>query len=219
MTSPLAAARDASAHPPLLEARSIHLWRGDRHLLRGVDFEVRSGELLQVVGPNGIGKSSLLRILCNLLPAESGEVLWKGSSVLRQQSEFSQSLAYLAHLNALKNDLTAIENLRFSLALRNSCTKDKILSAMNALGLQACQELPIRSLSAGQKRRLALARVSLSGATLWILDEPTTNLDTAGVAVVESLMRQHLDDGGAIIAAAHQRLLADHPRTRTLELH
>jgi heme exporter protein A len=203
---------------PLLEARSIHVWRGDRHLLKSVSFELRAGELLQIAGPNGIGKSTLLRVVCDLLPCESGEVWWDGQPIHKQRGVYAEATVYLAHLNALKNDLTALENLRYSVGLRVSVREDELLATLEALGIRACADLPVRALSAGQKRRLALARVRMSKARLWVLDEPTTNLDAAGAQMVETLVREHLAGGGAAIAAAHHFLLQGEASTRKLEL-
>lgn len=207
---------DASA--PLFEARSIHVWRGERHLLRGVSFQLRVGELLQITGPNGIGKSTLLRASCRLLPVEGGELLWRGASIDAHSDDFDAQLAYLAHSNALKADLTAEENLRYELTLRRSVSKDDVHRALELLGIPQCAQLPMRVLSAGQRRRLSLARVWLCKASLWILDEPSTNLDAAGVSVLERLMVHHLEQGGAIITAAHHGLLDGHRAVRNLEL-
>jgi heme exporter protein A len=203
---------------PLLEARALHLWRGEKHLLRGVSFTLAAGQLLQLVGQNGVGKTSLLRAACGLLPLESGELHWRGQHVEKARDEFNRQLTYLAHTNALKADLTTQENLHFELALRCSVTEEAIGDQLVALGIGHCSQLPARVLSAGQRRRLGLARVLLNNTPLWILDEPTTNLDTAGVALIEQLMANHLQSGGAILTAAHHALLAGHPATRTLEL-
>lgn len=202
----------------MLEARAIHLWRGDRHLLRGVSFGVNSGELLQVIGPNGVGKSTLLRVMCGLLPVESGDVACRGQVVTHNASQYQSELAYLAHANALKGDLTAAENLRYELSLRRAINAAEISTALALAGLTACAHLPARVLSAGQRRRLALTRVLLCKASLWILDEPTTNLDAAGIELVERLMEQHLASGGGILAAAHHSLLSGHAGVRKLEL-
>jgi heme exporter protein A len=207
-----------SHEAPLFEARALHLWRGEKHLLRGVSFSLARGELLQLVGPNGVGKTSLLRAACGLLPLESGEFRWQGQLAAEARDDFNAQLAYLAHTNALKADLTAQENLRFELALRASISPQVIAEQLNVLGIGHCTQLPARVLSAGQRRRLALARVLLSRASLWILDEPTTNLDSAGVSLIEQIMAQHLAAGGAILTAAHHGLLAGHKSMRTMEL-
>jgi heme exporter protein A len=203
---------------PLLDVRSLHVWRGEKHLLRGVSFTLRAGELLHVTGPNGVGKSTLLRAVCGLIPLEEGQISWTGKVLNHRDDAFDAQLAYLAHTNALKADLTAEENLRFEMSLRRKLDGDEISQALSSVNITHCAQLPMRVLSAGQRRRLALARVLLCKATLWILDEPTTNLDTAGVSLVEGLMDAHLKSGGAIITAAHHGLLAGHTAVRRLEL-
>lgn len=213
--SPIATA----ASTPQLDVRALHLWRGDKHLLRGVSFTLARGELLQVVGPNGAGKTSLLRCVAGLMPIESGDICWGGQAAHRARDEFCAQLVYLAHSNALKPDLTALENLRFSLALRRAVAIDELLRTLEQLRIPMCAHLPARVMSAGQKRRLALARVLLSSAPFWILDEPITNLDAEGVALVEECMREHLAAGGMILTAAHQLLLQGRAQVRTLELH
>jgi heme exporter protein A len=202
-----------------LVVRKVHLWRGEKHLLRGVSFEVNAGELLQVMGPNGVGKTSLLRCVAGLLPVESGEIEWQGTRCEHRFARLHEDLAYLAHMNALKADLTAAENLRFAVGLRRAATSAEILAALERLQIAHCADLPVRSLSAGQKRRVAIARVLLSQATLWILDEPITNLDAAGIRLIENCMAEHLRNGGLIVTAAHQTLLNGEPCVRTLDLH
>jgi heme exporter protein A len=202
----------------LLEAREINCWRGERHILRDVSFSVRSGEFLKLTGPNGVGKTTLIRIVCGLLPAENGTVEWRGKVVRSTNDEYHVEMAYLGHLNSLKADLTARENLRFLAGLRQALTDADIDGALDRVGILSRGDLPARSLSAGQKRRLALARLLLSGATLWVLDEPVTNLDTAGISLVEELITEHVAKGGLALSAAHQRLLDEAPFLRRLEL-
>lgn len=208
----------ATSTQPQLEARAVHLWRGEKHLLRGVSFALYSGELLQVIGPNGVGKTSLLRSVAGLLPVESGEIFWRGQQLPEGRDDFHRELAHLAHVNGLKTDLTALENLRYGVSIRRAVTTEELRDTLKLLRIEACSDLPVRALSAGQKRRVALARVMLTRASLWILDEPITNLDKAGIALFEARIAEHIKSGGMVLTAAHQLLLQGEPGVRTLEL-
>jgi heme exporter protein A len=190
-----------------LEVHKLHLWRGDRYLLRGISFTLEAGAALQLLWPNGTGKTSLLRCLAGFLHAEEGEILWGGQSVRADRDAFHWDLAYLGHDTALKADLTALENLRFSCALRASRAEAELQSALDRVGLSKLDpRQPVRSLSAGQQRRVALARLSLWNARLWLLDEPAANLDAAGQVVLEEILKSHLESGGAAILATHHAL-------------
>jgi heme exporter protein A len=215
----MAAQVAADSERPRLDVRDLHLWRGERHLLRGVSLSLQAGELLQVVGPNGVGKTSLLRSVAGLLPVESGEIEWRGRSIAVERERLHRELAYLAHVNALKSDLTALENLHYGVGLRRTVRTEALHDALVRTEIRGCADLAVRMLSAGQKRRLAIARILLSGAALWVLDEPITNLDKAGIAMFEQCMAAHLAAGGMVLTAAHQLLLENHSQARTVELH
>lgn len=195
--------------PPALRAHNLHAWRGDRHVLRGVSFAVQAGEALHVFGPNGSGKTTLLRVICGLLHAEEGEVYWRGTPTHEDSSEFLGALAYLAHDTALKGDLTALENLRFSVGIKRPVTDPALRTMLGELGVADCADLPARVLSAGQRRRVSLCRVLLSQAGCWVLDEPFTNLDAASTQRVSDALAAHLRNGGLAIVAAHQGLDLD----------
>jgi heme exporter protein A len=191
----------------VLEVRQLHLWRGDRHLLQGVGFRLDAGQALQLLWPNGTGKTSLLRCIAGFLYAEGGEILWNGNPVARDRDAFHCELAYLGHETALKGDLTAVENLRYSLSLRRKVSAAELQASLQQAELAHLDPAqPVRSFSAGQRRRVALARLSLWRAGLWLLDEPAANLDAAGQAVLTKMLLQHLAGGGTALIATHQAL-------------
>ena len=189
-----------------LGVEQVHVWRGDRHVLKGVSLTLAPRQLLHVRGPNGSGKTTLLRVACGLLRPEQGEVRWGQEPISRVRLEYQAVLAYASHEPALKGDLTALENLRFAVGLKRRLSTDELRASLEQTGVAGCADLPARVLSAGQRRRVAMARVLAMGAALWLLDEPFTNLDTAGVELMSALLRSHVEGGGAALVVAHQTL-------------
>lgn len=187
-------------------------------MLRGLNLMVAAGQCLQVTGENGSGKTTLLRILCGLLPAESMQLQWKGDNCSPQSPSYHQELAYLSHAAPLKADLSGWENLRFSLGLRGCWHEPAVRQIVSTVGAERFAHKPVRALSAGQRRRLALAWLGASRTRLWLLDEPTTNLDVAGVGVVRHLLADHLAAGGLAIVATHHDLGLDTPRVSALHI-
>ena len=189
----------------MLIARNLTCLRGDRLLFKKIGLELSAGGLMYVLGENGSGKSSLLRLLCGLLTPEDGEVFWNGKSIKNDAENYQSNLTYIGHLNGLKDDLTALENLQFSARLAANVVNDAVvLSALTAIGVARCANLPVGVLSQGQKRRVALARLWLSSSQLWILDEPFAALDTASVAILAEQLNQHMAKGGMAIITTHQ---------------
>lgn len=186
-----------------LSASDLTLFRGERCLFKGLSFALNPGELLLLEGQNGSGKTSLMRALGGLIEFESGEVLWDDKSVREYRQAFHGAIVWMAHRIGLKADLTLVENLHFERKLRTPSSAD-FDAVLERLGIERLRRLPVRSLSAGQQRRVALARMLLSKATLWLMDEPVTNLDRDGRKLVVELVDEHLADGGMCIMAAHQ---------------
>src|SRR3984893_12140671 len=171
-----------------LGVEKVHVWRGDRHVLKGVSLNLRPRQLLHISGPNGTGKTTLLRVVCGLLRPESGLVSWLGRSISGIRNEYQATLAYASHEPALKADLTALENLRFAVGLKRRVTIGELRASLDQTGVAACADLPARVLSAGQRRRVAMARVLAMSASLWLLPEPFTHLDAARTHLPRGLL-------------------------------
>ncbi len=189
-----------------LRGERLHSWRGDRHVLRGVDLKLENGQVLQVRGANGAGKTTLLRTLATLAWPEEGRVLWNGEDVRRDLPAFHAALAYLGHEAPLKGDLTGFENLRYWVGLRRRLLPSQLRAGLSRTGGAEWADRPVRTLSAGQRRRVALAGLVALGATLWLLDEPTTNLDVDGQQLVAQLIQEHAASGGMVVMAMHHDL-------------
>lgn len=192
----------------MLEARHLECTRGERKLFRDLSFKLGRGQMLRVAGANGSGKTSLLRIMCGLLAPSAGELRWHGRSIRAEREEYSRNLVFIGHLNALKDDLTALENLRFAAALGGlPADREHALDGLNRFGVVHCADLPAKVLSQGQRRRVALARLALSPKVpLWILDEPFSALDLAAVAELEILLAEHIASGGMVVLTTHQEV-------------
>jgi heme exporter protein A len=186
----------------VLQAAGLAAFRGERLVFRDLDFTLGAGGALLLTGPNGAGKSTLLRLLAGLLRPAAGRLTWDGEDVLADLPAHARRVAYLGHQDAVKPGLTAAENLLFAARLSGADAGD----ALAAVGLDDLADLPARMLSAGQKRRLALARLHLSRAMLWLLDEPTLGLDTASVERLGGMLGAHREQGGLLIAATHLAL-------------
>ncbi len=189
----------------MLVGRALACRRGERLVFANLDLEVAAGELLLLRGPNGSGKSTLLRLIAGLLRPERGELLWRGRRI-EDSETFHADLAYIGHGDAAKAELTPREDLRFWLALHGVAraeAAERVGAALTRLGVWGLADLPCRLLSAGQKRRLAFARVAMSGATLWLLDEPFNALDERAVEIVRAMLSEHRAAGGLVVMAAH----------------
>lgn len=204
----------------MLEVRDLACQRGEQLLFSGVSFDVGAGELLWVEGRNGAGKTSLLRILCGLSPAEAGTVRWQGESIRSTRESFCGDSLFLAHSNGLKDDLTIAENLRFHGRLAGiEADAEDIVSALQACGLTERRDLAVRYLSQGQRRRAALARLWLAQSRkLWILDEPFAALDAESVERLAARLGAHLEAGGLAVLTTHQEVPLPAGRTRRLLL-
>lgn len=204
----------------MLEVSDVACVRGERTLFSGISAAIDKGTLLRVAGANGSGKTSLLRIICGLaLPAE-GQVRWDGLDIRSQREDYGKVLVYIGHLNAVKDDLTALESLEIATALSGRAIDgDTALRALSEFGIAHCAALPARVLSQGQRRRVALARlVACKSAPLWVLDEPFTALDAAAVTYMEALISNQLAGGGTVLMTTHQEVKIIAPLQQRIDL-
>lgn len=205
--------------PLPVELDELACERDQRELFASLSLTLKPGEVLQVAGPNGSGKTSLLRIMAGLLPASAGDMRYGGESVLRGSGRLAwrQQRLYIGHAPAVKGALTAEENLAWLCALSRPVDSDRIWEALAKVGLRGFEDVPCHNLSAGQKRRVALARLYLEHHPVWILDEPFTAIDKAGVAALEQHILAHAGEGGMVVLTTHHGL--DHlPGVRCLDL-
>ena len=187
----------------LLEARQITSERDDRVLFDGFNLEMRAGDLIRLEGPNGAGKTTLLRILAGLFPPTAGQVLWRGRPISRYPEAYNADLLYLGHRSGIKTLLSPLENLRSLEGTRRRFDSGKVERALEQVGLAGYEDVPCKQLSAGQQRRVALARLLLSDEPVWLLDEVFTAIDRDGVAALEALLVERVRIGGLVVMTTH----------------
>ncbi len=189
----------------MLETARLQCIRGDRVLFSDLSFTLKQNELMYLKGVNGSGKTSLLRMLCGLVTPAEGDISWCGENIRQLKEEYFRQLLYIGHLPGIKAELTPLENLKISCAI-NGCpiTEDQAWDALDKIGLRGREDLPSKVLSQGQKRRVALARILLTDAKLWILDEPFTALDVDAVAMLQAVLAEHVQRGGMVLLTTHQ---------------
>ena len=204
---------------PTLTFSKLGCTRGGRQLFKDLDCTLQAGHWLYVAGANGVGKTSLLRMVCGLAQVESGEILWNNAPIASQHDSYRQDLCYLGHLNALQESMSVQENLMFTAALGGvALAESKARAVLERFGLRGRSQQLVRHLSQGQKRRVALSRLALSPARLWVLDEPYVAMDEAGIQMLSDLIASHLDKGGLAVLTSHQRVpVGTHP-AQLLEL-
>ncbi|HOI52396.1 MAG TPA: cytochrome c biogenesis heme-transporting ATPase CcmA [Azonexus sp.] len=189
----------------MLEADNLECVRGERRLFAGLSFKLEAGELLYLQGRNGAGKTSLLRMLIGLLPPEAGDIRWQGETIRRRRDDYHAALCYLGHLNAIKEELTPLENLLAGARLAGeTLSEDDAIDALEQVGLAGREDLACKYLSQGQKRRVALARLVIDRRPLWILDEPFVALDVGAVDWLAGVISAHLQRGGMAVMTTHQ---------------
>ena len=204
----------------MLEASQLTAVRDNRILFESLSFTLNCGDLVQVEGRNGTGKTTLLRIISGLADRDNGNVFWNGESIESNRDAYHKDLLFLGHQTGIKRELTAYENLRFYLNIHSNHSIDKVslYNALMKVGLAGREDVPVAQLSAGQQRRVALARLWLSQHKLWVLDEPLTAIDKQGVKVLESLFLSHIDKGGIVLLTTHQEMFANHTRLKKITL-
>ncbi|KAB2825352.1 cytochrome c biogenesis heme-transporting ATPase CcmA [Aliivibrio sp. S4TY2] len=202
----------------MLEIRNVTCIRDERVLFEQLSFTISDGELIQIEGQNGAGKTTLLRIIAGLGYADEGEIYWKGESIKKSREEFHSDLLFLGHHTGVKRELTAFENLTFYQSMHNQYDENAIWDALARVGLAGREDVAAGQLSAGQQRRVALARLWLSKQKLWILDEPLTAIDKQGVKVLEQLFMDHAKQGGIVLLTTHQDLFTDSNELKKIRL-
>lgn len=203
----------------MLEGIGLNCVRGDRTLFTDLNFAVKEGELMHLKGENGSGKTSLLRMLTGLMSPAEGEIQWNGKNIRSLREEYQKDMLYIGHLPGIKGDLTALENLRVNNALNGfEISEQEAWDALSKIGLKGREDLPARVLSQGQGRRVALAKMLVSKAKLWILDEPFVALDVKAVIMLQDVLDEHLKRNGLIVLTTHQEFTVTHANIHMLDL-
>ncbi len=205
----------SNAQNARLETRNLCCVRDDRVLFEALDFTVEAGQILLLEGENGAGKTSLLRILCGFREPDNGIVMWRGEEI--ERTRYHTDMAYVGHMDGIKKELTVAENLKLSLSLGQT-GKLTIAQALDKVKLSGYDDILVQALSAGQKRRLSLARLLITHNLLWILDEPFTSLDKQGIQLIESIMAEHCAQGGMIAMTSHHEVNLDGVRIKRIKL-
>jgi heme exporter protein A len=203
----------------MLEVAELECIRGDRRLFADLSFSLDQGELLYLHGHNGSGKTTLMRAICGLFHPSAGEVRWNGENIRELSEEYTREVIYIGHKNGIKDDLTALENLRILSTLDGvHMTEEQAWDSLERIGLRGYEDLPTQVLSQGQKRRVALARLLAHKAKFWILDEPFTALDKDAVAMLQEVISDHVDSGGLALLTTHQEVKLTDGQVRQLQL-
>ena len=203
---------------PLLETVGLSCVRGDRLLFEDLSLYISAGEVAQILGANGSGKTTLLRVLCGLQPPAGGTIRWRDREVVPGAPELRAEIHYIGHAGGVKLDLTPRENLDVAIALGARPTGTTADAALARLEIGRFGQLPVRTLSAGQRQRVALARLLTCASLLWVLDEPFTALDAHGVAIIDAMLREHIEDGGAAIITSHHPVALDRVTPRLIPI-
>ncbi|NMR25476.1 cytochrome c biogenesis heme-transporting ATPase CcmA [Pseudoalteromonas sp. NEC-BIFX-2020_002] len=202
----------------MLHIKSVTCIKQERCLFEDLNFSLKSGQIMQLAGPNGAGKTSLLRIIAGFSVPDEGDVLWQGKSIIKNYDEFARELLFIGHKTGVNSQLTALENVQFWLQIQGYNDTQDLYALLAKIGLVGLEDVPVRMLSAGQQRRVALLRLWLNSAKLWVLDEPFTALDKAGVAFLQQRFITHLEQGGAILLTTHQDLTTHFNDLQTVTL-
>ena len=199
-------AAQSAAESLLLESDNLACFRGGRWLFEQLNFAIQSGELVQIQGPNGSGKTTLLRVLCGLTAPTQGSLRWCGQPLVATDNEYTAQICYIGHQNGIRDELTVAENIRFIRALMAHSNDRTDAEALQMVALDRYHDIRAGALSAGQRRRLALTRTLISRARLWILDEPFTSLDAAGIRLIDQQLTHYVAAGGAVLLTGHHPL-------------